>query len=437
MNVLIFGLGVNGGGFAAAKYFLKHNHNVLVTDLKSKNDFGKAINILEKLGAKFRFSQHLVEDFLWADLVVKNASILPNNKYLQYAKKITTDFTYLFENYNLDNINIIAVTGTKGKTTTTHAINHVLKKEGYNTKLVGNMGISAFEIARALETSKNHIDYLICEFSSWQLRDIFNYITVDFPHTKISLFTNLLEDHQNTYDSMERYLQDKLSLFTPNTEIAICPKGFFNSIKEKTNLKKRNIKFTDDKIVAELQNKPELIPPYKALLALNIKKDIILKHLNSFKGVAHRIEWVGTSDNILYVNDSAATIPEAIEFSMLHFDKINIHLICGGTDKNLKTINMKNSLSKAKSITLLDGSFTQNKLIPFLKKNKIRYYGPFNNMKEAFKTALNMAKEESDINMKAVLLSPGAASFDLFINEFDRGNQFKRLAKEIIDKQST
>ncbi|MDC7250904.1 MAG: Mur ligase family protein [Sphaerochaetaceae bacterium] len=437
MNVLIFGLGVNGGGFAAAKYFLKHNHNVLVTDLKSKNDFGKAINILEKLGAKFRFSQHLVEDFLWADLVVKNASILPNNKYLQYAKKITTDFIYLFENYTLDNIKIIAVTGTKGKTTTTHAINHVLKKEGYNTKLVGNMGISAFEIARALETSKKPIDYLICEFSSWQLRDIFNYITVDFPHTKISLFTNLLEDHQNTYDSMERYLQDKLSLFTPNTEIAICPKGFFNSIKEKTKLKKKNIKFTDDKIVAELQNKPELIPPYKALLALNIKKDIILKHLNSFKGVAHRIEWVGTSDNILFVNDSAATIPEAIEFSMLHFDKINIHLICGGTDKNLKTINMKNSLSKAKSITLLDGSFTQNKLIPFLNKNKIKYNGPFNNMNEAFKTALSIAKEESDINMKAILLSPGAASFDLFINEFDRGNQFKRLAKEIIDKQST
>jgi len=227
MNVLIFGLGVNGGGFTAAKYFLKHNHNVIITDLKCEKDFGKAIEILKKLGATFHLGQHLIEDFSWADLVVKNTSILPNNKYLQYAKNIITDFTYLFENYNLDNTQIIAITGTKGKTTATHAIHHVLKKMGYTTKLVGNMGISAFEIASYLEKDTKPLDFLICEFSSWQLRDIFNYIKVDFPPTKISLFTNLLEDHQNTYDSMERYLQDKLNLFNKNTQNAICPKAFF------------------------------------------------------------------------------------------------------------------------------------------------------------------------------------------------------------------
>ena len=434
MNVLIFGLGVNGGGFTAAKYFLKHNHNVIITDLKCEKDFGKAIEILKKLGATFHLGQHLIEDFSWADLVVKNTSILPNNKYLQYAKNIITDFTYLFENYNLDNTQIIAITGTKGKTTATHAIHHVLKKMGYTTKLVGNMGISAFEIASYLEKDTKPLDFLICEFSSWQLRDIFNYIKVDFPPTKISLFTNLLEDHQNTYDSMERYLQDKLNLFNKNTQNAICPKAFFKAITEKTNLKKKNIFFLDEKAIPELINKPELIPAYKTLEVLNIKKATILKHLNTFKGVAHRIEWIGTKTNILFVNDSAATIPEAIEFSLSHFKDLNIHLICGGTDKNLKPNNMLHALTTVKSITLLDGTFTQNRLIPFLQENDIKYSGPFNNMKEAFINATDLANKDQAINMKLVLLSPGASSFDLFINEFDRGNQFKKLAKEFIDK---
>lgn len=434
MKILIFGLGVNGGGFAAAKYFLSHNHQVIVTDLKSKEAFGKIIDILKELGAILKLGEHNIEDFIWADLVIKNPAILPNNKYLQYAKKISNDFSYLFDNFNLDDINIIGVTGTKGKTTTTHAINHVLCELGYNSKLVGNMGISAFEIASYLEKKDTPIDFLVIEFSSWQLRDTFNYCENCFPITKIALFTNLLEDHQNTYDSMEKYLQDKLKLFTRNTQIAICPKAFENIIKEKTNLKKQKIKFIDNKIINELINKPELIPAYKVLEALDIKKDIILEKFNTFKGVEHRIEWVGIKDNILFVNDSAATIPEAISFSLSHFENNSVHIICGGTDKNLNASSLIFTLKKVQSITLLDGTFTRNKLIPFLKDNNINYFGPFSTMEDAISTANNNAINDSSSNMKIILLSPGSASFDLFINEFDRGNQFKKLAKVIIDK---
>jgi len=434
MKILIFGLGVNGGGFAAAKYFLRHNHQVIVTDLKTEESFGKIIDILKELGAILKLGEHNIEDFLWADLVIKNPAILPNNKYLQYAKKISNDFSYLFDNFKLDNINIIGVTGTKGKTTTTHAINHVLCELGYNSKLVGNMGISAFEIACYLEKNDPPIDYLVIEFSSWQLRDTFNYCEECFPILKIALFTNLLEDHQNTYDSMEKYLQDKLKLFTRNTQIAICPKAFENIIKDKTLLKKQKIKFIDTKIINELINKPELIPAYKALEALDIKKEIILKKFNLFKGVEHRIEWVGIKDNILFVNDSAATIPEAIGFSLSHFENNSVHIICGGTDKKLSATSLIYSLKKVQSVTLLDGTFTKNKLIPFLEDNNITYFGPYTSMKDAIFKANENAKKDSSSNMKIILLSPGSASFDLFINEFDRGNQFKKIAKEIIDK---
>lgn len=436
MKILIFGLGLNGGGFSAAKYFLEHNNEVIITDLKTEESFKQTIKILSKLGAIFHLGEHKIEDFMWADIVVKNPSILPNNKYLQYSKKIINDFSYLFDNYNFDNIKLIGITGTKGKTTTSHAISHVLNKLNYNAKLVGNMGISAFEIASYLENEKEPIDFLICEFSSWQLRDTFLYLDNDFPSFTLSIFTNLLEDHQNTYDSMESYLQDKLNLFTIKTQNVICPNSFKKAIMEKTKLKKKNITGIDSKQFNSNITKPELYIAYKALSILGIKNNLILQKFNTFNGVSHRIEWVNRLDNILFVNDSAATIPEAVAFSTSHFKDVNIHLICGGTDKNLKVNSMIPVLKGVKSITILDGSFSQNKLIPFLKDSNIDFSGPFKQMKTALKHAFENAIADSSIEMKVILLSPGATSFDLFINEFDRGNQFKKLVNYIIDKSN-
>ncbi len=434
MKVLIYGLGLNGGGYSAAKFFLERSHEVLITDIKNDKNFQKSISELKKLGAKFHLGNHYIEDFIWADLVVKNPSIPPNNKYLKYAKKITTDFVYLIENYNLNKIKIIGITGTKGKTTTSHAISHVLKKLGYKVELAGNMGISAFEIANKLDNKEKKIEYLICEFSSWQLRDISLYLKNDYPATYLAIFTNLLEDHQNSYNSMERYLQDKLKLFTSRTKYVLCPENFCTTIQNKTKLNKRNIFELNNKVNNSIKDKPELIPAYKALRILKIKQSLIITHLNSFSGVSHRIEWVGNSNDIYFINDSAATIPAAVTFSFSHFRDVNIHIITGGTDKELHVSPMINILDKASSITLLDGSFTQNKLIPYLKDNKIKFNGPYKQMKSAVNKAFIEAKNDNSTFLKIILLSPGASSFENFINEFDRGNQFIRSAKYFIDK---
>lgn len=434
MKVLIYGLGLNGGGYSAAKFFLEHSHEVLITDIKNDTNFKKSISELSKLGARFHLGHHFIEDFQWADLVVKNPSIPPNNKYLKYAKKITTDFVYLIENYNLNKIKIIGITGTKGKTTTSHAIYHVLNKLNYKAEMAGNMGISAFEIANKLERKENKIDYLICEFSSWQLRDISLYLNKDYPTTHLAIFTNLLEDHQNSYNSMERYLQDKLKLFTLKTKNVLCPVNFCTAIQTKTHLNKKNIFELDNKVNNSIKDKPELIPAFKALKILKIKQKQILTHLSSFSGVSHRIEWVGNYNDIYFINDSAATIPAAVNFSFSHFRDVNIHIITGGTDKELHVSPMISLLNKASSITLLDGSFTQNKLIPYLKDNKIKFYGPYKQMKSAVKKAFNEANSDNSTFLKIILLSPGASSFEYFINEFDRGNQFKKSAKYFIDK---
>jgi UDP-N-acetylmuramoylalanine--D-glutamate ligase len=439
LKILIFGLGLNGGGFEAASFFLKRGDEVRITDLKDKSSFGKVISKLESLGGTFILGKHREEDFLWADVVVKNAVISPANKYLVLTKKVITDFSYLFDNYNFDNTKIIAITGTKGKTTTASFVSHALKYKGYKVKMCGNMGISAFKIAQYLEDYEKPIDYLVCEFSSWQLRDLKLYKEIDMPFIEVAAITNIMEDHQNSYENMNHYITDKMYLFSNNIRFALAPKPLHADIKAITKLKKRQLIDIYKGTNKEFGNKLELIPSVNILLTQKLNIKDIIAALSSYKGVAHRIEWVGTIDGIIFINDSAATIAEAVQFSFDHFTDFQVHLICGGTDKNLKADGMLDALKKSQSITLLDGSFTQNKLLPLLEKNNLKHSRPYKSIRKAARLAYNNAlksKETSTMN-QVVLLSPGSSSFDFFINEFDRGNKFKASFRAFSGKKNT
>ncbi|MGH4038585.1 MAG: Mur ligase family protein [Sphaerochaeta sp.] len=439
MKVLIFGLGLNGGGFEAASFFLKRKDEVRITDLKDRSSFGKVISKLESLGGTFILGNHREEDFLWADIVVKSTVIPPSNKYLDISKKVITDFSYLFDNYSFDKTKIIAITGTKGKTTTASFVTHALKNIGFNAKMCGNMGISAFKIAQYLEDYSKSIDYLVCEFSSWQLRDMKLYKDLAMPFLEVAALTNIMEDHQNSYENMDHYLSDKMFLFKSTINFALAPKAMMTTIKKYSNIKKRKVLDIDKGKYSQLGNRLELIPAINILKTQKINEKDIFNSLSSYKGVAHRIEWLGSSKEIVFVNDSAATIPEAVQFSFDHFSYFEIHLICGGTDKNLRPDGMLEALKKAQSITLLDGSFTQNKLIPFLDKHGIEHSRAYKSIRKAARNAYNNAKKRKDtINInQVVLLSPGAASFDFFLNEFDRGNKFKAAYRAICGKKNT
>src|SRR5690554_4602027 len=173
MRVLIFGLGTLGGGFASAGYFLDRDHEVRVTDMRPESELGNPVEILRERGALVVCGEHREVDFRWADLVVKNPAVSPNNQYLQYANRITTDIAYLLESPLVQPLKKIAVTGTKGKTTTVAAVAHILEKQGHEALQMGNMGISGFsilaELERRLHKGKSLPEYLICEFSSWQI----------------------------------------------------------------------------------------------------------------------------------------------------------------------------------------------------------------------------------------------------------------------------
>jgi len=431
MNVLIFGLGMRGGGLASALYFLQNNDSVRVTDIKTADTFGKAIERLEERGCVCILGQHRKEDFLWADLVVKNPAISPDNPLLKYCKKVTNDLGYLFLHNYLQKIKIIAITGTKGKTTTSAAMSHVLKLNNHDVLQCGNMGISAFSLISLLQKrrSKGKADpeYLIIEFSSWQIRDTLIATGGRLPHFHLTIITNLMRDHQNFYANMQDYLSDKMGIFQAETGHAIVPKDLKKKVLQATGMKKKNVSTPDGKIPAQLASRPELIIAYRALCYLGLDSHIITEQLLTFKGVPHRIEWLGMKNNVAFVNDSAATIPEAVTFTIEHFSEKVVHLITGGTDKNLEAEGMLSALKTAATVSLLEGSFTKNKLIPLLEDNQIAYLGPFSSMKKAAKSCYDRAENNArQTKMSQILLlSPGAASFDLFNNEFDRGNQFK------------
>lgn len=434
MRVLIFGLGILGGGFASASYFLDHGDEVRITDLRSETELGNPIQMLKDKGATLICGEHREEDFLWADLVVKNPAVSPKSPYLAHAKRVTSDIAYFMSSPLVDSIKTIAVTGTKGKTTTVAAVTHILNASGHETIQLGNMGISGFSVLKNFEERLHRgqalPEYVIMELSSWQIRDLYASMDNDIPNFHLVALTSLFPDHLNNYVDYQSYKDDKWLLFGSRKTRMIVPKNVYTELLQISDIKSRHVRTTESFLGAEkIEIKIRTAWSICRSLRLGIKQ--ITEALLTFRGVPHRQEQLGVKNHVVFINDSSATIPEAVTFSCAN-SPWAYHLICGGTDKNLKPDGMLQAVSYASGVYLLDGSFTKNKLIPFLTEHNIPYVGPFSNLKEAFDKAYVSARSDTSILPHvALILSPGAASFGMFLHEFDRGDQFRMLFNSI------
>lgn len=438
MKVLILGLGLHGGGFAAATYFAQKGDTVRVSDTADREKFDTLPDILEKKGIVCKFGSQTKKDILWADIVIKNPAIPATSPLLSFAKQIESDISLLFKSPDLKNVKIICVTGTKGKTTTVAAVNDALSRMGKDTFVCGNIGISAFfalkEIKKRKTENRPIFEYLIIELSSWQIHDAFISLDGKWPKMEVVMLTNLFLDHQNTYTSIDNYKEDKLKLLYAPANYHFVPKKILPLIKPSINTTKTPLKTFPRFSNPYKTHKSQLMMAFEILRALKIDGTNAEKLLNQYKGTPHRCEQVALKNNIMYINDSAATIAEAVAFSLSNIKSLSYHIICGGTDKNLPADKMGKGLKEASSITLLDGSFTRDKIIPLLEKLKLDYSGPFVNMGKAFERANSNAieREKDTGKMQVVILSPGAASFGLFTNEFARGDAFKKETKLFI-----
>jgi len=393
------GLGLHGGGVGAAKFFVSQGADVLVTDLKTKSQLKESVDRLKGLPIKFVLGKHRERDFSSADLIVKNPAVSSDSKYLKINNQaVKTDIQIFFD---LFEGKIIGITGTKGKSTAATLICKVLKTKFSNIFLAGNIGISPLGII----SKTNKKSWVVLELSSFELEDL-----KKSPH--VAVVTTLFEDHLNRYKSFKEYINSKKSIFKYQKKDDIL---FLNKDNKYTKF-----------FAKQAKSKVVFFPDGKSALAVakffKISQKDIEKTTSSFKGISHRQEYVGAKKGVRYINDTAATTPESVILAMERFK--NIVLIAGGEDKNLNYGKLaKRIKEKVKHLILLPGTASdklEKELGSFKNLSKI------NSMERAVKKSCSLAKK-GDV----ILLSPGAASFNLFKNEFDRGKQFRAAFEKL------
>ncbi|HCC23523.1 TPA: UDP-N-acetylmuramoyl-L-alanine--D-glutamate ligase [Candidatus Falkowbacteria bacterium] len=430
-KVLILGLGLLGRGIKDTIFFAKQGAKVIVTDLKTKKQLEPALKLLSPYkNITFVLGRHRFEDIDRADLIIRNADVPFNSKFLQYAlkqgKNVDMDES-LFAEYCP--CPIIGVTGTRGKTTTTILIAELLKSTGRRVHLAGNI---QGEATLPLITKVKSSDLVVLELSSWQLQG-FGWKKIS-PH--VAVFTNIYPDHLNRYKNMTEYINDKKHIYKHQTT------DDFLIINRSNPTTKKLIKEANSRVITFSQS--DFPPSYKTKLPgahnkeniaaaiqvaklFGVKAAAIKQVIASFPGVAHRLEFVKTINGIDFYNDTTSTTPIAGQKALASFTK-PIYLIAGGATKKLDLTDFGRSIAKkAKLVALLDGTATdalESAITKYQKTPKI--VGRFDNLETAVKTLYAAAKPGS-----IILLSPGCASFGLFANEFDRGDQFKRIVKKL------
>jgi len=425
-KVVIMGLGLHGGGVAAAKFFCNQESEVLVTDLKTKDQLLDSIENLSGLPIKYVLGGHREEDFLTADLIVKNPDVPWSSPYIEIAKKhnieVQTDISLFFK---LSGVFVIGVTGTKGKTTTSSLIYHLLKSKFENVFLAGNIGVSTFELLDKVKAS----DKVVLELSSFELEGL-------DVCPNIAVVTNIMQDHLNRHSGMQDYIEAKKNIFKfQNSGDALflndddfIVRQFGNETKSKVIFfSGKEIDLSGMKIFGE-HNKANVAAAISVAKFLGVDDSEIERSLKTFNSPSSRQEFVAEVRGVKYFNDTTATIPEAviaaIDAFSSRFPGAKIFLICGGVYKGVEYMDMVRKIKeKSVFVILLPGNASEK-----IKEHLLDYKDIIgvSSMQEAVKTASELAKA-GDL----VVLSPAASSFNMFKNEFDRGNQFVKAVKSL------
>ena len=449
MKATVMGLGLNNGGVGVVKYLAHKGYDIIITDLKTESILKDSIEIVKNISnikVEFILGEHREQDFQNTDLVVKNPGVPDSSKFLQIAKnsnvRVTTDIELFFEEINRlhNKPTVVGITGTRGKTTTTSLIYHILKLVFGESRvfLGGNIRMSVLDLVDKVTKD----DFVVLELSSFQLSSL-KY------SPNIAVFTNLYPDHLNRYVTMDEYLRDKMNIFinqSQNDTLVInqtqdillqasreCKSQvIYFDIKETSNIKHfvRDgfIYYNNQKIleIKDLNIKGEhnlynIMAAITVLSKLEVNSNFIKDGLITFQSVVGRQEKLGEFEGVEIINDTTSTMPEALYTAIKTFEDRPLTIICGGNNKNLEYTElysiMKNS-EYIKNIILIPGDAT-NKFKEELKEiDRINIF-EVDNMEQA------VIKSKEILNRnERLILSPGATSFGQFNNEFERGDSF-------------
>ena len=448
-KVAIIGLGVSN--IPLLDYMYNLNSDVTVFD---DREIEKISNeILEKVrqyNFKYFCGESSLDNLKGFDIIFRSPSCMPTKKELVAEKEngaiITTEiemFMKLFPG------KVIGITGSDGKTTTTTLIYEILKNNGYNCYLGGNIGVPLFTKLSEMKPE----DIAVLELSSFQLMEM--EISPD-----ISVITNVTPNHLNIHSSYEEYIEAKKNIFKFQDKNGIVVLNYDNDItrkckneiegklilyssKEKLEngviLDDNIIKVCKDKLRRQLLNTDDLILRGRhmhenACAAIAATSSLVdmqnaAKVIKEFKGVEHRLEFVREIDGVKWYNDSIGSSPTRTIAGLYSFNQ-RITLIAGGYDKNLDYAPLALPILEKVDNLILIGQ-TAGKIFEVVKEESEKQNKSINicmcySLEDAVLTAKKVTKSG-----EIVLLSPASASFDMFKNFADRGDKFKELVNNL------
>lgn len=446
-NVLVLGLGVSG--ISTIKAIYKLGAKISINDAKEEKDLEEVLLQIKDIPYEGYFNNEEI-DLNKIDLVIKSPGISPEANLVKKAIdrniEVITDIELAYRISPTNNI--IGITGTNGKTTTTALTGEILKNANYKTNITGNIGTPILE--KMMEASKE--DYFVIELSSFQLEH------TKFFKPKVSLIINITPDHLDWHGSFEYYRDAKLKVFKNQDENDYLVLNYDDDIlRNLKNIKSKIIWFSvnqklengiyidGDFIVINDGKKTTKVMPYKELRilgklnlenalgslgvshALGIDLDVVIEVFKTFQGFEHRIEYVGAKKGISFYNDSKGTNTVA---SIKAIEAISspIILIAGGYDKGSEYDDfIKAFNNKVKALILLGQ--TKEKIKDAALKYNFENIYLVNDMKEAVESAYRLGEDGDNI-----LLSPACASWGMYKNFEERGRDFKNCVYDLKEE---
>jgi UDP-N-acetylmuramoylalanine--D-glutamate ligase len=444
IKALVVGLGRTGE--AVCDFLIQQGAEVKISEKSRPENLGKRIRFWQEKGVEVETGSHKLQSFLDADLIIPSPGV-PYIPQLEEARKKGREIHSEIElAYRFLRGKIVGITGTNGKSTTATLTHKILQEGGLQSHLAGNIGTP---LIRFVEKSQSD-DLFVTELSSFQLRYITQF------RAGISVFLNISRDHLDWHTDFDDYYQSKKNLFLTQKEAdtailnrdypqvwALRRMGKFkvyafsqtgkvsrgswiqdNWIILANDIQEKLLQTTETSLFG-IHNRENIMASALVGYVLGIPSPSIKKSIIGFKGLEHRLEKAGKLNQVVFYNDSKATNVDASLKSIQSFSS-PIALILGGRDKGGDFIPLRELVQKKVKVVVLIGEASDriqeslNGTVPMTKAS---------DMKEAVHLAYSAASP-----VGVVLLAPGCTSFDMYQNFEERGTDFKREVKALIQR---
>jgi UDP-N-acetylmuramoylalanine--D-glutamate ligase len=459
-RVTLIGLGTRAGGLGVARYLASQGAEVTVTDMRSAEALAESLAALAELPIRFVLGGHEERDFTpeRADLIVRNPGVPRRAPLLELARShgipVEMEMSLFFRACPAP---IVGITGTKGKTTVSTLTGQLLRPAFPEVVVAGNMGVSALEQLPRLRPESQ----VVIELSSWQLEALIEHGLAP----RIAVLTLIAEDHLNTYDGFADYAGTKRGISrhqrpgdwlvvnrddpeawraAGETAATVSPFGEGDQGEDGAWLTPEGLLWRwqgvetrwprpTSRALAGCHGERNALAALAAAMLAGANPEAIARGLATFQGVKDRLEVVAEIDGVTFINDTTATAPIATVAALEAVTRRSsqLHLLAGGADKGLDPSPLAEAAARHRAKVYLFAGTATPALESELRTRDVTLYGPFAGMIETV-TAARYEARPGDV----VLLSPGCASFGLFRDEFDRGEQFRYAVAALgVDRQ--